>query len=560
MKKTKLIIAMCCMVAVMVTGYAYFLTSLTVVSTGSISTAWKVRFTDVTEGDPNGTSATNASAPSFTDTTATMSVDLLRPGDEMNYELTLSNSGDVDAIIEQVNVSESGTSAIVFEIEGISNGDKLIAGQVVKVKVRIYFDPTAPIDLNNTNKTLTISIKTVQDVGGTSGEVTAIKINKAWTSLSIDESVSLAVNTIPGNATPQIITWESSNIGVAEVDQYGMVTAKSAGSAIITARTANGLIATSTVSVKHKPATLTEMQNSYTKVVEKAGDRYYAYAPSVMIKDNATYIWSCQNRYSSMTYDHIYLNTSTSTSRTLVLSPSSSGWDSYHICDPSVVEGNFIYNNTTYKYAMAYLGIDNGGGKGNDIGLAVSNSLDSGWVKVNNSAYISYNNTDRWGVGQPSLIYADGKLIMFYTNDIGESDGMKVVIINPNTMTIEATSGLSTKNTTWMHNADFAFKDNRLYVSYEGPEQLTTGDIISNTIHIKSVFINNFADINAYKDLSWEDENIITSEVSGQVRNSNAGLYRLPNGELYSREVAFTSTTQGINNGHYTYNIFKSKF
>ena len=389
-------------------------------------------------------------------------------------------------------------------------------------------------------------------------EVTGISLNKSSASLTVGETVALVSTVSPSNATNKNVTWTSSNKNVAVVNSNGVVTAKSGGTTIITATANNGKKATSIISVKYAPATLNDMKNSFSMIVAKAGGGYYAYAPSIMIKNGITYIWSCQNKNSYQTYDHIYLNTSQN-NRTLVLAPGT-GWDSYHICDPSVVEGKFVYNNVTYKYAMAYLGISNGSCLGNDIGIAVSNDLASGWVRVGSTAYISYDGNNRWGVGQPSLIYIGGKLILFYTNDTGNGSGMQVRIINPNNMKIESSNNLSTSNTKWMHNADFAYKDNRLYVAYEGNESTTTGDIISDTIQIKSAYIADFTNISSYTKLKWEDENVISSSISGQVRNTNAGLYRTPSGELHSRTVAFTSTSYGSGNGHFTYNIYKSKF
>ena len=51
------------------------------------------------------------------------------------------------------------------------------------------------------------------------------------------------------------------------------------------------------------------MKSSYSMIVSKAGSGFYAYAPSIMIKNGTTYIWSCQNKTANKTHDHIYLNT-----------------------------------------------------------------------------------------------------------------------------------------------------------------------------------------------------------------------------------------------------------
>ena len=307
------------------------------------------------------------------------------------------------------------------------------------------------------------------------------------------------------------------------------------------------------------------MQNSYILTEHSLGSGYYTYAPSVFIDDNNNpYIFSCSNKDPYVTRDHIYLNTIGN----FVLTPTS-GWDSYHNCDPSVVQGNFKYNGKTYKYVMAYTGIDNDGLNNslvsNRIGLVASNSLTSGWEKISQSPFIDTTVTDKWGVGQPSLIYVNDRLILFYTNSTGEGKGMQFKIINPDGFSIESEGNLSTSGTTWMHNADFAYKDNRLYVAFEGSEHRESdpnynNDIIANTVQIYSAYIYNYTSAKAYKNLSWEKENEINYNVSGQARNSNGGLFRKASGELFDRRVAFTATNSGKGDGHFSYEIYQSRF
>jgi len=164
MKKNKLMIVLCVMIALMATAYAFLSETLSVTSTGNISTTWNVKFTKITY-DAKGTTATNAITPKVTDTTAVMSANLLNPGDEMNYEITLSNSGSIDAIIENVTATAEGTPAIVFSIEGIKKGQKLAGGASTVIKVRLYLAPNVPIDLKNASKVLTVSVNAVQDTG-----------------------------------------------------------------------------------------------------------------------------------------------------------------------------------------------------------------------------------------------------------------------------------------------------------------------------------------------------------------------------------------------------------
>lgn len=67
---------------------------------------------------------------------------------------------------------------------------------------------------------------------------TAITVAPASATLDIGDVASLAVALAPSNTTNKSVTWESSDTAVATVDEYGNVTAKTAGTATITATSA----------------------------------------------------------------------------------------------------------------------------------------------------------------------------------------------------------------------------------------------------------------------------------------------------------------------------------
>ncbi len=70
-------------------------------------------------------------------------------------------------------------------------------------------------------------------------KVTKVELNKTSLTLDVNESETLTAAITPNNATNQAVTWESSNTAVATVKD-GVVTAVSAGEAIITVTTADG--------------------------------------------------------------------------------------------------------------------------------------------------------------------------------------------------------------------------------------------------------------------------------------------------------------------------------
>lgn len=78
----------------------------------------------------------------------------------------------------------------------------------------------------------------------------SIALDNTNTVLVAGKTVDIKATIAPNNATNKTVTWSSSNTSVATVDSNGKVTAKSAGTATITAKTANGKTATCTVTVK----------------------------------------------------------------------------------------------------------------------------------------------------------------------------------------------------------------------------------------------------------------------------------------------------------------------
>ena len=120
--------------------------------------------------------------------------------------------------------------------------------------------------------------------------ITGISLNKSTTSLTEGESETLTATIAPSNATgDKTVKWSSSNGAVAAVDSNGKVTAKKAGTAVITATSSNGKTAGCTVTVKQKDTytglrdvngTLTYFNNgqadkTYTGFVSYAGNNYY---------------------------------------------------------------------------------------------------------------------------------------------------------------------------------------------------------------------------------------------------------------------------------------------
>ena len=105
-------------------------------------------------------------------------------------------------------------------------------------------------------------------------EVESVSLNKSEMTLTEGKSETLAATVTPENAENKSITWSSNNEAVAIVDVNGTVTAKSAGTAVITATSTNGKSAGCTVKVEKKQIPVTEVRLSESTVGIVEGSTY----------------------------------------------------------------------------------------------------------------------------------------------------------------------------------------------------------------------------------------------------------------------------------------------
>lgn len=127
---------------------------------------------------------------------------------------------------------------------------------VIKATVTAIAVGEADITVTTTdqNKTSTCKVK-VTAAPAANVPVTSVTLDKTTLSLTAGDKETLIAKVAPDNATNKTVTWTSSDTDVAAVAYDGTVTAKTAGTATITATTADGgKKATCTVTVTAKNA------------------------------------------------------------------------------------------------------------------------------------------------------------------------------------------------------------------------------------------------------------------------------------------------------------------
>lgn len=298
---------------------------------------------------------------------------------------------------------------------------------------------------------------------------------------------------------------------------------------------------------------------------------FYNYAPSVIVEDNKAYVWYCTNLYSAVAGDHIAYRKGEKirgkwywSEQSIVLYPGERGeWDHKHICDPSVIKGEFKYQEKTYTYLMSYLGCMTDGNYENAFGFAVAESIDGPWIRVPEVSplidfYGEYGGADgqsQWGTGQSSVVSVDkkGKVLIFYTKHSYPYSWGTVVerwdfsdLEHPEkefSVHVKNT-GLAQKdgNEDYITAADFMYDPYR-QVMYVGTDVHPFGDLypsnITDTSRVAqtsmaqdSVLGDSFRDGN----VKWEDMFYVTEADTGRGKNTNLGFYRDPYGWLPAKD------------------------
>lgn len=92
----------------------------------------------------------DAGTPSFSNTSLTFNASLMKPGDSITYEVTISNNGNIDATLKDITTNQDDTS--VLQIITSPPLDVLKAGESTLVYITIYYDNSLEnIETNITN-------------------------------------------------------------------------------------------------------------------------------------------------------------------------------------------------------------------------------------------------------------------------------------------------------------------------------------------------------------------------------------------------------------------------
>ena len=102
-KKRNIIIgALCSLLVFMGIGYAILSQTLNISGTANMQGNWNVKITNMKLLEANKTGRAENVSNTFTDTTASFEANLWMPGDSIEYEVTVENQGNIDAVLKDI--------------------------------------------------------------------------------------------------------------------------------------------------------------------------------------------------------------------------------------------------------------------------------------------------------------------------------------------------------------------------------------------------------------------------------------------------------------------------
>ena len=164
-------------------------------------------------------------------------------GISLNKTSTSLTVGATESLVATVTPSNATNKTVSWESSNTSVATVDQNGKVTAKAAGTANITATTTDGSNLSATCKVTV--------TSSTVlaTGISFNKPSMSLAVGNTETLVATVTPSNATNKNVTWSSSNTSVATVDQNGKVTAKTVGTANITATTTDGTNLTATCQV-----------------------------------------------------------------------------------------------------------------------------------------------------------------------------------------------------------------------------------------------------------------------------------------------------------------------
>lgn len=206
-----MIIVLCFVLLLMGVGYAALSQRLTIGGTAKMQGVWDVRITNIQLSRKTGLAKDNSHK--YENLSASFQTETLAPGDMLEYTVSVSNRGNIDAKVSEINATLDGPEAIKYTVEGIKKGDIIKEGVTKEVIITIKFDENATVIPSNKTSTLNINFTCIQNTQSIPTEnLTVYKTRMKKAENSPSETASFFDGPIAKNKIKKITFYDTLNV------------------------------------------------------------------------------------------------------------------------------------------------------------------------------------------------------------------------------------------------------------------------------------------------------------------------------------------------------------
>ena len=131
----------------------------------------------------------------------------------LEYTVSVSNRGNIDAKVSEINATLDGPEAIKYTVEGIKKGDIIKEGVTKEVIITIKFDENATVIPSNKTSTLNINFTCIQNTQNVPTEnLTVYKTRMKKAENSPSETASFFDGPIAKNKIKKITFYDTLNV------------------------------------------------------------------------------------------------------------------------------------------------------------------------------------------------------------------------------------------------------------------------------------------------------------------------------------------------------------
>ena len=210
-KKSIMIIVLCFVLLLMGVGYAALSQRLTIGGTAKMQGVWDVRITNIQLSRKTGLAKDNSHK--YENLSASFQTETLAPGDMLEYTVSVSNRGNIDAKVSEINATLDGPEAIKYTVEGIKKWDIIKEGVTKEVIITIKFDENATVIPSNKTSTLNINFTCIQNTQNVPIEnLTVYKTRMKKAENSPNETTNFFNGPIARNKIKKITFYDTLNV------------------------------------------------------------------------------------------------------------------------------------------------------------------------------------------------------------------------------------------------------------------------------------------------------------------------------------------------------------